>query len=159
MYNKISIKSIFNKKQKLNLMGAKVKVYTELVPKSVPPTDPFDSNGRRQWNQVFTSPPRVGWIVGFRTVFEGIIHGGSYDDRGYLNITRSISTVLVSYTPYKKPVYVAIDGFSLEPDGKTDFRESHWDDRAKQDAKKWVKDLPRDKKGRWIPQSSRQRSS
>jgi hypothetical protein len=53
--------------------------------------------------------PRQGFFMGFRTVYDGVRSRGSYDDPGYLKVTRGIYHALVVVHPRKAPLRVPLD--------------------------------------------------
>lgn len=68
---------------------------------------------RRWWKRVALAEKRTGWVVGYRTIFDGIVKPGRPrlfpdEDYGppYLNVTASHPCLLVAFTPYSKPVRV-----------------------------------------------------
>jgi len=96
---------------------------------------------------------RAGWLVGYRTVFDGTIEpgfrgdglDGEYDPP-YLKIEKSHRCMLVAFTPYSKPVHVPLDGFdelaTNEPHAGVLQKDR---ELLSREAKNW----PRDAKGRF----------
>jgi hypothetical protein len=110
---------------------------------------------RRWWERVPLQPPRSGWVVGFRTIYDGVIHPAGYVgsylgepevEPGYLSRTASHRCLLVAFTPYAKPVRVPEGGFD-------DFRpaEPHFDlpESARRALSEESKGWPRDANGRF----------
>ncbi len=102
------------KYQKMELIG---KIVT--VKKILYKTYEFDKLTQwKRWKEREIEP-RAGWIVGFRTVYEGEYNEGFYDpleghrDPPYLDDLKPIKCVLVAYWPNLNPVKVPLDGFEL----------------------------------------------
>jgi len=104
---------------------------------------------------------RAGWVVGLRWLREGLVRTqANYDpvrpwrgiDEGtYLDVTQTIPTLLVTFWPTMKPVYVSLeDGWELggepyPPNASPEERQ------GARDAYVRNKGLyPRDRKGRFV---------
>lgn len=81
----------------------------------------FD-NDYRHWVEDRLGEPRPGWIVGYRTLHNGIYQGGwsgvSYDgewdgEGPSLKVESVVKCVLVSFWLTQKPVHVPLNGYEL----------------------------------------------
>lgn len=125
-----------NKKQRLMLMGQIVTVNAKM--KRV-------KEGKiRKHVAVPMEHPRAGWVVGFRTVYDGERKPAyNYEDQPYLHVTNSHSVMLVSFWFNTRPVKVPLDGFLI---GGT---PQYMSDKEKAFLAEYSKQWPRDSKGRW----------
>jgi hypothetical protein len=74
--------------------------------------------GRRKW-LITDCEPSAGWIVGFRTIYDGYVDWdtgeyGQKESGNYFVPTGHHAAVLVSFSPRQNPVNVPIDGFYTE---------------------------------------------
>ncbi len=72
----------------------------------------------RKW-KVTSQEPARGWIVGFRTIWDGYMDSDT-DDYGRVEATYFVhdghhKCALVSFSPRQNPVNVPMDGFELAP--------------------------------------------
>jgi hypothetical protein len=105
---------------------------------------------------------RVGMVVGYRTVYDGMVHGGIYrgedSDPPWFEATKSIKVLLVCFWPTYNPVLVlpedASDAIFLNCKGLplSSYYPSTcaWSDKDKQYLRKEMSTFPRDSKGRWL---------
>jgi len=138
-------------KQKLELMG---KIVT--VKKVLFKTYEFDNDESTLWKtckkrwKERNIEPRAGWVVGFRTVYEGEYNYFSSESK-YLSDLKSVRCVLVAYWPNLNPVKAPLDGFEL---GGTPRPSAHeWTEKERKDLKYGMENWPRDEKGRFLPSS------
>ena len=59
----------------------------------------------RTWKSLSGGFPRDGLYIGYRTIYEGVLRAKSYDDPGYLSVTKSHVVYLVVEAENKKPFY------------------------------------------------------
>lgn len=138
---------------KYPLMGRYVEVKEYLKP-----ANKFSA---RSHEPVVLKEPRVGMVVGYRTVYDGKIHpgsGGSYDNPedytpAWFEVEGKIPVILVSFWPTYKPVLVKPEniGFTiLVPDNSQYHPTSYkWKDKDKEYLRDIMRAMPRDEKGRW----------
>ena len=106
-----------NKKEKLIAMGSAVRVTKELVRQYNPDTNVVS------WKEI--GAIRYGWVVGFRTVYNGIYYNGGMYEQSELIKRTGIHHALVSINPMAKPIRVPLDALiftGLHPDGKGGLR-------------------------------------
>jgi hypothetical protein len=144
------------RKNKYNLMGQYVKVKAYLKP-----AKKFSA---REHMSVILEHPRIGMVVGYRTVYDGKIHPGS-NQSGYsldpdysppwFEVTGTIEVLLVCFWPRYKPVYGKKEDIMIlwAPHGgvtsmlhPTTYK---WSDKDKDYLREEIKNMPRDEKGRW----------
>ena len=73
--------------------------------------------GRRNWLAV-DIPPATGWIVGFRTIYDGYVDWdtgeyGQKESGNYFVPTGHHECALVVFSPRQNPVNVPLDGFTI----------------------------------------------
>lgn len=78
----------------------------------------LSKGGVRQWVEV-EQAPASGWIVGFRTIWDGYTDHdtGEYGEResgNYFVPTGHKECVLVSFSPRQNPVNVPLDSFTID---------------------------------------------
>ena len=99
------------KRKEYPLMGKRVRVYAQYE-RRVTESKPWIAT----WERIYPKQ-KYGWVVGYRTVYEGEIIEGHYgameDVSAYFAQSKSIPTLLVTFHPRHKPVYVPIDAFHL----------------------------------------------
>ncbi len=113
------------------------------------------TNRRREW-EAKEIEPRAGWIVGFRTLHNGVYDPGWEDSQATLTVTNSVRAALVAYWPSMTAVKVPLDGFTmdddLQPISPTEelFRRApfHREEQA-QTMRDETKNWPRNSQGRW----------
>lgn len=71
----------------------------------------------RQWAEV-DHPPADGWIVGFRTIYDGYVDWdtgeyGQKESGNYFVPTGHKECALVVFSPRQNPVNVPLDGFTM----------------------------------------------
>ena len=86
-----------------------------------------------QWENEQLDNPRAGWVIGFRTVYNGWASPG-YDGPSTFHRKEAIKCLLVSFTPTGKLVYVPYDGFSIG--GKPDYSHMKWSEDQKKEMRK-----------------------
>lgn len=100
---------------KPSMMGGIVTVHSELKRCKYYGLEP-DKKVRVNWDAVRTSPDRAGWVVGERTLQNGIVvHSQNYSDEvepGYLSVTSTTKAIMVCFWPSMKPVFVPVDGYT-----------------------------------------------
>lgn len=140
-------------KNKYELMGqyVEVKAYME-------PARQFCA---RSYMKYDLKTPRVGMVVGYRTVYEGKIQHGKYNSEdfepNYLTDIKSIKVILVCFWPTYKPVLVLpedISNASWTSLGVPFSRLYHpttypCSDKYKEELRQYAKEMKRDAKGRW----------
>ena len=109
-----------------------------------------ESPTKRIWRRMEITP-RAGWIVGFRTVFEGTIEEDcNFEDccGTYFNHQTPIKTVLVSFWPTMNPEHVLEE--DIKEGGKP--HSPGWSDKDRAEYKKWFEKtgIPRDALGRFV---------
>jgi hypothetical protein len=148
---------------KYELMGQYVEVKTY--------QKPAKRFSARCYEPVILEKSRVGMVVGYRTVYDGNIHpgrqGGSYYDNDdyeppWFEVTGRIQVLLVCFWPRYKPVLVKPE------DANTNIITAlrvvdnlhptilPWPDDVKSYLREVMKDMPRDKKGRWTTNAVRE---
>ncbi|RPH75906.1 hypothetical protein EHM76_00530 [bacterium] len=142
---------------KYPLMGQYVE-----VKKYLKPAKRFSA---RNHEPVILEESRVGMVVGYRTVFDGITHpgrqgGGYYDNDDYeppwFEATEKIQVLLVCFWPRYKPVLVRpVDVLTVNmmewPSFKQKYRPTSlpYPNDLKDYLRDIMKDVPRDQRGRW----------
>lgn len=96
------------------------------------------------WVSRINPAPWVGWLVGFRTVFNGNV------DRDYEMGTTFITTsgtfcAIVASWPNRKPIHVPLDGYEL---GGEPVNPNLWSKQEKEDFKSY--NVNRDSSGRFL---------
>ena len=125
----------------------------------------YDKNGYRQVKR--TPTEKTGQICGAKRRFLGKISNPSYysGDQAYLTVKGSILVWLVRIGYLNKPIEVFEEDIELifpmilrdmdkllfiEPGTPWFYRDDpFWTERDKEDLRKYMKDHPRDEKGRW----------
>lgn len=108
----------------------------------------------RTW-EIIPITPRVGWVVGKRTIYNGKYEPGSYsyDDPfppALVNV-KPLSAMLVAFWPTMRPVLVPYDMVCVEmPDGKPHHPCSNWKDEEREWLRNEMRSVKRDSKGRWL---------
>jgi len=142
-------------KHKYELMGQYVEVRAYLKP--------VRNFSARSHEPVILNKPRIGMVVGYRMVYDGITHPGRqdvFDNEDYelpwFEVIGKIRVLLVCFWPRYKPVLVKPE--DANPNIHTSrevIRVLHptvcpWDDRVREDYRQYAKEMRRDEKGRWI---------
>lgn len=137
-------------KEQIRMMGAKVMVFCELTRNDKP-------NGLHVWEPKKLDPPKIGWIVGFRHLPNGVHVSGSEGfegewEPGYLKETmKRTPAVMVCYWPTHAPVPVS--SWAPVPDSTPVKSPYVWEgegaERIKKELKEIMAKIPRDAKGRW----------
>jgi len=144
-------------KNKYELMGQYVSVKAYLKP-----ARKFSA---RCHTPVILKEPRIGMVVGYRTVYDGEIHPGSNQsgfsfDIDYsppwFEVTGQIEVLLVCFWPRYKPVLVKSE--DADPNIVTTLEVTDnlhptiypWREKDKTYLRDIMKDMPRDTKGRWM---------
>lgn len=143
-------------KNKYELMGQYVEVKAYLKP-----AKKFSA---RSHEPKVLKEPRVGMVVGYRTVYDGRIHPGSNQigysmdadyAPPYFVVTGTIEVLLVCFWPRYKPVLVKKEDITViwAPYGGVTAMlhptVSTWSDDSKKYMREEMKNFPRDEKGRW----------
>ena len=139
--------------KKYELMGEYMEVKAYLKP-----AKKFSA---RSHEPIILGKPRVGMVVGYRTVYDGKIHPGrqgyEYDcDPPYFEVTGKIQVLLVCFWPRYKPVLVKpedavlITCASIEVTNNLHPTICPWSDKDKAWLREVARDMPRDEKGRWL---------
>jgi hypothetical protein len=146
-------------KNKYELMGHYVQVKAFMKP-----SRKFQ---RREHTKYDLKEPRVGMVVGYRTVYDGKVVPGIYDpedyNSGYLSNITSIKVLLVCFWPTYKPVlvlpediervfiiggeYIDIQGDSIKGLHPSFYPYS---DKDREVLRQYAAEMKRDAKGRWI---------
>ena len=147
-------------KNKYELMGTYVEVQAYMKP--------VKPGSKRSYIKYKKGCPRVGMVVGYRTVYEGDIKSGStyfdsypedYNPPVFIP-RKSIKVLLVCFWPTYKPVLV------LPEDLTSNIMQVYsvmmnlhpttylWTEEQKQWLRDDVKNQPRDEKGRWVVNTS-----
>ena len=151
-----------------------MKQYERLMGKTVLVTHLLERNETEEdgkhkvfWVSKQSLEQRAGWIVGVRFLQEGIYNASNTDYDGevepaYLEVTRIVPAIQVSYWPTMKPVNVPLDGYI---EGEVHPRSpSEWSwirtgeeerNNVKDSLRDEMKDWPRDEKGRWLCQQKK----
>lgn len=133
----------------LSMMGSIVTVKTELKRRK--------QDYKATWERCDVTP-WAGWVVGFRTLFNGVIHW-NYDEPTYFAPKGTVKCVLVAPWPTMKGRPVPLDAFEV---GGTPTPPDHggWRnispetaERCKRDLSAEMKDWPR-KNGKWCKVAS-----
>lgn len=144
-----------NMNNKYELMGQYVSVKEYLKPAR--------KGNKRSHQPVVLNKPRIGMVVGYRTVYDGKIHlgsdqgGFSYDfdySPPWFEATGTIPVLLVCFWPRYKPVLVKLeDAKYIYPNQDITYylhpTSYKWTDKDKAALKKDMQLMPRDEKGRW----------
>jgi len=106
---------------------------------------------KRKWRRV-PIKPRAGWVTGYRFIYEGIYYPSTCDylesyNPAYLDVTKTIKCLLVSFFPTYNPIRVPVD--SIIKGGTPKNTSLPWTDLQRITLSKETKNWPRDKKGRW----------
>lgn len=132
------------------LMGRTVTVKTQLKRE-------VDSNGVAEWKSVeLEFPYKAGWVVGFRTVYNGFIPEPETDEWGLryaapnFSIVQAIPCMLVAYQPNTKPVHVPLNDTDFFLGGMPKTPASRLTEEDKQRIREALKNAPRDSKGRFL---------
>ena len=119
----------------------------------------------RSHETIILKEPRVGMVVGYRTVYDGEIHSGSQQssyfndldyDPPYFIPTESIKVLLVCFWPTHKPVLVKPEDVMIPMAVLKKVTDNlhptiyPWHENQKSELRKIMSTVPRDKKGRWI---------
>lgn len=139
-------------KNKYELMGQYVQVNAYMKP-----ARKFQ---RREHVKYSLNEPRVGMVVGYRTVYDGKIepsHNNPLDDfePGYLTEIKPIKVLLVGFWPTYKPVLVLPEDIS-SPSWEKPFDQLFHptyhpcSDKYKKKLRQYAEEMKRDAKGRWI---------
>jgi hypothetical protein len=142
-------------KNKYELMGQYVEVREYLKP--------VKRFSGRSHEPVVLEESRVGMVVGYRTVFDGITHPGRQDGSYYDNddyeppwfeATEKIQVLLVCFWPRYKPVLVRLEDVKptwpqIEVTDNLHPTITPCPDDVKNYLRGIMKDIPRDSKGRW----------
>lgn len=106
---------------------------------------------RRFWTRE-PIEPRAGWVVGYRTIFDGTVESGyggypgeDYDPP-YLKVEKSHRSMLVAFTPYSKPVHVPDGGWDETATMKP---QSGVSEKDREFLSKESKNWPRNAKGQF----------
>lgn len=138
----------------LEIMGQIVTVTHRFERKRIYPESAMFRNSRcnKEWHIVNVKDQRAGWIVGFRTLQNGVYTPGNGDiddwEPAYLDVTSTVPCILVSYWPTMNPVKVPEIGFYMG--GAPMPPDFPWSEHDREDLRQIMKEMPRDKKGRWI---------
>lgn len=134
-------------------MGKIVTVKSRLLRKRLPVSNDKGFNLPGTYDAVWESAPVMrqftGWLVGFRTVWNGRRHY-DYDDGGYFQQMKGIYCALVCLWPDQKPIHVPLEGYVVGgPDPRNPKR---WRQQDKEDYREYLRDNPppRDGKGRFV---------
>ena len=130
-------------KESASLMGKVVTVHAELHRKE----HLYRDGENREWHKIKTGP-RAGWVVGVRSRRNGTYRSGGYDDQSELIVKSTVRCLLVAYWPTMNYVNVPLDGYAKggtpEPP-----RQPEWPEKWREDLRRTMKNVPRDKNGRW----------
>jgi hypothetical protein len=107
----------------------------------------YGEKTRRRWERQPLNPPRSGWVVGYRTIFDGTVERDSYDDPPYFAIEKAHRCVLVAFTPHTRPVQVPPGGFDEVSADEPQFEMS---ERDRAELRAMSKDFPRDAHGKFV---------
>ena len=144
------------RKNKYNLMGQYVEVKAYMKP-----AKKFNA---RDYEKKVLKEPRIGMVVGYRTVYGGKIMPGTsasaYFESEYspawFKTEKTIQVILVCFWPRYKPVLVLQEDIMVPwvPRGAVVTKILHptvhkWSDKDKEYLSKEMKTFPRDEKGRW----------
>jgi len=138
-------------KDKERLMGIVVLVKRtfELV---------IDAQGYRRWVDRPTTP-RSGWVVGFRTFYEGVVHRGdpaASDSPGWFEPKGAIQVMMVSFWYNRAPVPVPLNGWDYSmfgPESPHKWPLTQVSDRDREVLRQEANNLPRGAGGRWMKKS------
>lgn len=137
------------KKDKLDLMGEIVTV-THIYERSL-------NNKKVTWKKVSLPYPRAGWIVGFKTIQEGEIIGGSYFgydggyEPGFLDAKKHIPCLEVAFWTSMNPVRIPMDCWTIGGTPESPSRYNQVYNEKFREEMRWVmRDAKRDKNGRWL---------
>jgi len=149
-------------KKLLGLMGKKVLISKIYNHKHFNP-----ETETRTWKTKELKEPRVGWVVGIRNIFSGVLKQPSYNpdedfnSNSYLGNIITHKCLLVSFWPTEKPKRIPLDGYSIDTGDAKPFSSS-WGETKKdrEIALESQRDImkkeyntspfPRDSKGRFI---------
>lgn len=145
----------FDKLTKLALMGRLVEFTYEY--------ERLEEEGNyRHWVPKKLDKMKTGWIVGFRTLQNGVYkpysacHGmdGPEYDQAYLSVTSTVPCVLISTYFDSNPVRVPLEHFFQSAQSPMLIKRpgEPWKDEHRKQMSEWSKDFPRDCKGRFIKQ-------
>ncbi len=140
---------------KYELMGKYVEVKTYLKP--------VKKFCARNHEPVMLEKPRIGMVVGYRTVYDGKIHPGSQQSGysfdfdyspPYFVVEGSIQVLLVCFWPRYKPVLVKPeDAKYIYPNQDVTYylhpTIHEWTEKDKAALREEMAVTPRDEKGRW----------
>lgn len=108
---------------------------------------------RRGWRRIKITP-RAGWVIGYRTIFEGTHQPGGYSyaspddwEPSYLEIDNIIPCYLICFWPRYGSQRVPVD--AIELGGKPYPSHCPWTEEARQQLRAFSRDWPRDERGRW----------
>jgi len=150
---------MFSHKELLGLMGKQIVVHQELRREQTRDGSGYNTS---YWNTKDIKP-RTGWIVGIRWVLEGYTVPGSrsfsmYEeyDEPYFVETGRVKCLLVSFWATETPVHVPVNGFNA-PERFSFIPEPYCSSapsveerqQMSEFMKEEVKNIPRDKKGRF----------
>lgn len=108
---------------------------------------------KRLWLPKKLKRPRVGWVIGYRTVFSGKVvtfRNGpleGYEEETALKYEQQHPCLLVVFWPTMNPVRVAMDAFTVG--GEPEPPGHEWSEKDRKKAFKDMADWPRDERGRW----------
>ena len=142
-------------KNKYDLMGEYVVVKAYMKPRR--------KGCARSHDLLILEKPRVGMVVGYRTVYEGKIEGGGYCDGyhddyepPYFLPTKSIKVLLVCFWPTYNPVLVmpedANSNIMTAREVTVNLRPTFhkWTERDRKVQREIMKSVPRNAKGKWM---------
>ncbi len=128
---------------RLELMGKRVVVTKQFVRKQ-------ERNGRGMRKRWIVEPrkERVGWIIGFRTIYDGT---RKYEPEwGYYWEQESHhECAQVVFWPTQNPKYIPLDGFRIAGDDDRPI-PGYWDRDSLESLRDEMIGWPRDERGRWI---------
>jgi len=143
-------------KNKYDLMGEYVVVKAYMKPRK--------KGCARSHYLIKLKEPRVGMVVGYRTVYEGKIREGGYDDGYYQDnyepscfvVEKSIKVLLVCFWPTYNPVLVmpedANSNIMTAREVTVNLRPTFhkWTERDRKVQREIMKSVPRNAKGKWM---------
>jgi len=89
---------------KKRLMGKKVRVFKTFVRRSM---------NHRYWDPVPCLAPKIGWVVGFRSLQNGVLRPGGDGEMPYLASVQRVPCMLVAFSPSRSPQKVPLDAFEV----------------------------------------------